>query len=358
MKPNSCESSDEDDTGVEVAEVVRSVFQSYAGEAKDLIKTQHFLENQFQSGAATCPICIARVRRTDRIWSCEHCHCFLHLPCIQRWANDSLAQKQMHHEGETGYYTNTGDYVPKKALVLNWYCPQCRTEYAKAEIPTQYLCFCRKEENPESHPWTIPHSCGEVCGKSLKPDCGHKCVLLCHPGACPPCPQLVTKSCDCGKSPMKTIRCSTRTWQCGKPCERILSCGIHKCAASCHGPSECKPCAKKASKSCLCGKRKADRNCSDQGWRCEEECSGYHDCGLHPCNRACHSGPCGPCSRPKTCPCGKQQSAGDCSVQVDTCGDTCMKELDCGQHVCYDRCHKGSCSTVRYPSISIVSQSS
>lgn len=349
MPAHSYDSSDEDEEGeaeVQVSEVVQSVFKGYNGNAKDLIKTGHFLENQFQSDAATCLICIARVRRQQPIWSCAHCYCFLHLPCIQRWANDSLSQKQVNHDNDndSGYYTNQGVFVPKPALVLNWYCPQCRKDYPKSAIPTRYTCFCGKEDDPQVHPWTLPHSCGEVCDKALKPSCGHKCVLLCHPGACPPCPQMIVKSCDCGQSPLKTIRCSSQSWQCGKPCQRMLSCGNHTCGAPCH--SVCKTCPKTAIRACSCGKLKAERNCSEITWRCEAPCGKQFECGKHNCTRGCHDGPCGACAQPKTCPCGKKQSAGDCSVQVDSCGDTCLKELNCGQHVCLDRCHKGSCSMV------------
>ena len=38
------------------------------------------------------------------------------------------------------------------------------------------------QENPTFDPWCIPHSCGQQCGKRLNPDCGHDCLLLCHPG--------------------------------------------------------------------------------------------------------------------------------------------------------------------------------
>lgn len=343
MKPNPVyeSSEEEDEPEVKLSELVKSVFQSYSGNAQDLQKTQNSLENQ-QSDS--CLICIARLGRTQPIWSCGDCYCVLHLACIQRWANDSISQKQMHHSGETGYYTNAGEYVPKKALILNWQCPQCRRDYEKSEIPTKYVCFCGKEENPEADPWTIPHSCGEICGKYLQPNCGHKCVLLCHPGACPPCPQMISKSCECGKSPLKTIRCSTQSWKCGKPCQRLLSCGQHTCPSVCH--AVCKKCPKTALKSCLCGKAKLERDCSEDFWTCDNPCTGRFDCGKHVCTRGCHDGPCGHCTQPKTCPCGKEQTSGDCSAQVDSCGDTCHKLLDCGQHKCLDRCHKGQCSKV------------
>ena len=36
--------------------------------------------------------------------------------------------------------------------------------------------------NPKFDPWSVPHSCGNVCARHLTPDCGHSCLLLCHPG--------------------------------------------------------------------------------------------------------------------------------------------------------------------------------
>lgn len=44
-----------------------SVFKNYAGDNLELQRTQDFLENVFQSGAATCLICIATVKRTEAV---------------------------------------------------------------------------------------------------------------------------------------------------------------------------------------------------------------------------------------------------------------------------------------------------
>lgn len=120
----------------------------------------------------------------------------------------------MKEENEGGYYTNTGEYIPKKSRVIDWDCPKCRRTYEKDEIPRKYECFCGNEVAPPNHPWLIPHSCGETCKKALTPACGHKCVLLCHPGPCPPCPQMITTSCKCKQSNLKTIRCSLQSWTC------------------------------------------------------------------------------------------------------------------------------------------------
>lgn len=65
---------------------------------------------------------------------------------------------------------------------MKWSCPKCRFDYEPKDVPSEYLCFCKKTINPVFQPLLIPHSCGTICGKQLKPFCGHECVLLCHPG--------------------------------------------------------------------------------------------------------------------------------------------------------------------------------
>lgn len=60
--------------------------------------------------------------------------------------------------------------------------PKCRFEYQRAETPTRYHCYCGKVEDPPLDPWLVPHSCGQVCERDFKPPCGHRCLLLCHPG--------------------------------------------------------------------------------------------------------------------------------------------------------------------------------
>lgn len=62
------------------------------------------------------------------------------------------------------------------------FSPKCRFEYSQSQCPTRYYCFCGKQPDPKCDPWLVPHSCGNVCGRKLSPDCGHTCLLLCHPG--------------------------------------------------------------------------------------------------------------------------------------------------------------------------------
>lgn len=58
-------SSEEEDLDSDT--LLKSVFKGYDGDKTQLRKTQEFLENIFQSGAATCLICIATVKRSDYV---------------------------------------------------------------------------------------------------------------------------------------------------------------------------------------------------------------------------------------------------------------------------------------------------
>ncbi|KAF2591484.1 hypothetical protein F2Q70_00041917 [Brassica cretica] len=191
-----------------------------------------------------------------------------------------------------------------------------------------YRCLCGKRKDPTSDPYLIPHSCGEPCGKPLEKDfaakedlCPHVCVLQCHPGPCPPCKAFAPpRSCPCGKKMIHT-RCSGRRSPhvCGQRCEKLLSCGRHRCERSCH-VGTCEPC---------------------QGL----------GCGNHLCSEVCHAGPCGDCdllpSRVKTCYCGKKRLEEEiresCLEQVPSCSNICLKLLPCGLHTCTEACHGGDC---------------
>lgn len=64
------ESSSEEE--LENDSLLESVFKGYGGDKSQLQKTQEFLENVFQSGTATCLICIASVKRTDYVSDWEN----------------------------------------------------------------------------------------------------------------------------------------------------------------------------------------------------------------------------------------------------------------------------------------------
>ncbi|XP_021938982.1 NF-X1-type zinc finger protein NFXL1 isoform X3 [Zootermopsis nevadensis] len=320
--------------------ILGSVLQLYSqigGKIEDLGRTQRFLEDAFQSGAASCLICIGSVKRNDAIWNCVECYCFFHLTCVQRWAKDSVAhQKQALEDQPRGF----------AVVSFKWACPKCRHDYDQNDTPQRYRCFCGQTEDPSCHPWLVPHSCGETCGKALLPLCGHNCLLLCHPGPCPPCPKMVKTECFCGNQPPRLQRCSNKTWSCGSKCGHTLGCERHACIDVCH-PGACPPCPKTSVQSCECGQQKVLRPCATPNWQCEQKCGEALSCGNHKCARDCHSGSCGPCplTEARSCPCGKASFILPCTQETPTCGDTCGHTLECGAHVCSRSCHRDKCGS-------------
>ncbi|XP_046470529.1 NF-X1-type zinc finger protein NFXL1 isoform X1 [Neodiprion pinetum] len=321
-------SDEEDETGQEILEqAVGKVLTSYQDQGGDPEKILSYLADTFQSNGAVCLICISSVKKTDAIWSCTMCYSFMHLPCIQHWIRDSLAYKR------------------DRGISQLWACPKCRTEYAEDEAPQHYECFCGKTRDPSYQPWCVPHSCGEACGKLLQPKCGHSCVLLCHPGPCPPCPKMVSSKCYCAKSAPRPRRCNAKEWSCGAVCSRNLKCGKHTCREMCHS-GECPPCPEKVSATCHCGNKTELRPCFDTVWRCDKPCRKSLSCNVHVCQDVCHlPGDCGDCltAKNRSCPCGKRKYKISCKQEAATCGDTCEKLLDCGAHYCNKRCHLDSC---------------
>eukprot|EP00795_Rhopilema_esculentum_P000964 gene964-10730_t len=203
-------------------------------------------------------------------------------------------------------------------------------------------------EDPKFDPWTIPHSCGQKCAKMLTPICGHECLLLCHPGPCPPCPKTVSKKCHCGRGGPSTRRCCNKEWSCGAMCSDLLACGLHKCKSTCH-PGDCPPCPEKSLQPCKCSKHKQLRDCAAGIWKCSEVCGKVLSCGYHTCEEVCHNGTCGPCPRTgkRSCPCGKMSLQLPCTEDIPPCEDTCGKRLECGRHKCHWQCHTGQCETCR-----------
>lgn len=181
-------------------------------------------------------------------------------------------------------------------------------------VPNRYFCFCGKKENPEFDPWLPPHSCGNLCGRTLP--CGHVCNERCHAGPCPPCPRIVTISCPCGKT-KRTVRCSLQHQEspenlCSLPCLKWLSCGKHRCRHKCHyGP--CPDCTLTIHQTCFCGSESRDVPCGkdvSEHYSCGKICNKPLKCGHHVCSLPCHEGECPPCPNlpPRTCFCGKKRS--------------------------------------------------
>ncbi|XP_050803456.1 NF-X1-type zinc finger protein NFXL1 isoform X3 [Gopherus flavomarginatus] len=323
---SSSSEEDEDIEGKHV-KILAKTFTTYTnqtdGDASELERTRQYVNEAFQSGALTCLICIASVKRNQAVWSCSGCFCIFHMPCIQKWAKDSLFLISS---------PLTDDDFGKKDYP--WPCPKCRFEYKRSETPTRYYCYCGKVEDPELDPWLVPHSCGQVCEREFKPPCGHKCLLLCHPGPCPPCPKMVAIACYCKKAKPVPRRCSTKEWSCQLPCGRKLPCRQHNCENPCH-PGNCQSCPRVSKQRCVCGRQTAERLCASPFWQCEQVCGRTLPCGNHTCEQVCHSGPCGECPRSgkRPCPCGKSSSCYPCPETIDVlcnCGKTVLK-VPCGR---------------------------
>ncbi|GFP87793.1 nf-x1-type zinc finger protein nfxl2 [Phtheirospermum japonicum] len=319
-----------------------SIFQSYLSHSSshdhnhDLTKIQSFLASS-RSGALSCLICLERIKPTDPTWSCSsRCFAIFHLICIQSWAQQSTTLAASRASSRAAVVPDDNSLV--------WPCPKCRVEYPKPQIPKNYYCFCGKVEDPPRDPWVLPHSCGEICGRSLRHDCGHLCLLLCHPGPCPACPKLVRNKCFCGKLD-DVRRCGFKNFSCNGVCGKLSDCRVHRCGELCHdGP--CPPCKEKGTYMCRCGKLEMQRECCEREFRCDNGCEKRLGCGRHVCERGCHEGECGDCplQGKRTCPCGKRVHEGmACDVTVPLCGATCDKVLSCGYHSCHERCHRGPC---------------
>lgn len=320
-----------EEENLDVAQLA-AIFNQYSGNEDDIRKSQDFFENCFQNGnASACLICIDKVSRAEAIWCCSSCYQFYHLRCIQKWADNSIYQKQRVADNQhAGYYNNLGEFVPQKKIEIVFDCPQCRKTYEPSEIPRYYVCFCGKTINPPDHPWNLPHSCGDLCDKKLNSNCDHKCKILCHPGPCPPCPQMIKTSCNCGKSAAKMIRCSQKHWSCNQKCSLKLVCGVHQCEKICHS-NDCPPCKKLSSRKCVCTSQSKEVRCDQSIWHCNKKCDKLYSCGHHKCVQVCHLDSCGDCPLSyKTCGCGKTTLNASClEAQVQSCGDTCQKPLNC-----------------------------
>jgi len=230
-----------------------------------------------------------------------------------------------------------------------WQCPNCRGNHEFNRAPKDYYCFCGKVKDPPHDPWLAPHTCGNRCARSL--ECGHLCSEPCHVGRCSTCAVQSQHACYCGAN-SKMTRCIEKLWSCGERCGARLNCGKHRCALACH-PGPCPPCHETSIQPCMCGAETKERSCLDAKWQCEKVCGASYGCeGYHHCSRVCHEpGNCGPCplTLPRVCHCGKQTIPGTIHCkQVETnfgCGRTCQKPLSCGVHQCERKCHSGECGS-------------
>lgn len=282
-------------------------------------------------------------------------------------------------------------------------------------------CYCGK--NYINSECGKIESCGDPCGKILC-ELGHECKLICHPGNCPPCYKKIMSICYCGKN-QREIQCSKRkpilckrkenyiekeaeidtysqqpiildekypidlqievkndkqtityktdpllyldpinksflyetlpeqytgSFCCNEPCNTLLNCGIHKCLEVCH-PGECKQCS--LIKTCACGKRtlsellllQSTLPCSSTPPSCGQRCLKLLNCNIHRCQDICHPGPCMKCNEQVVivCRCGQETKTIKCGDNTGDdseylCNNKCGMLLKCGYHKCNTIC--------------------
>ena len=247
-----------------------------------------------------------------------------------------------------------------KNTEVHWSCPNCTDNYV-GKCPT-YRCFCGRQDCPEFNPYTLPHSCGRLCEKKRHPWCTHTpCNVMCHPGQCETCEELMNLECFCGRESKVSKCCQAETkFSCGRQCGNLLSCGKHYCEDLCDDKTSCKPCAVTVKSKCYCGKEERTVLCGNEKFGCGKICGKGLECEAHCCDKICHSGDCGECallpSKITTCPCGKMKlevlasiTREKCTDPIDICGMPCGKLLPCGIHNCKSTCHVGPCPPCKEP---------
>lgn len=170
-------------------------------------------------------------------------------------------------------------------------CPPClRSSF------TEVACTCGRTVLEPPVPCGTEVQCPHPCALP-DPACGHpKVPHSCHPPSvpCPPCVHLTHKTCVCGRSTLPAVPCSRPAVRCGLPCRALLTCQLHRCPGTCHGPGECAPCSQP------CGQPRAS-------------------CG-HACTKPCHApAPCDddtPCDAVvvRRCPCGHREKLEVCGA--------------------------------------------
>ncbi|XP_054987739.1 transcriptional repressor NF-X1 isoform X2 [Sorex araneus] len=380
-----------------------------------------------------CMVCCELVRVTAPVWSCQSCYHVFHLSCIQKWARSPASQA----DGQSGWRCpacqNVSAHVPN---TYTCFCGKVKNpEWSRNEIPHSCGEVCRRKQpgqdcphscNLLCHPGPCPPcpafmtktcECGRTrhtvrCGQAVSVHCSnpcgnilncgqHHCAELCHGGQCQPCRSILNQVCYCG-STARDVLCGTDIgksdgfgdFACSKICGKDLKCGSHTCSQVCH-PQPCQPCPRLPYlvRYCPCGQTPLSqllehgssgrKSCMDPVPSCGKVCGKPLSCGssdfIHTCEKLCHEGECGPCSRTsviscrcsfrtkelpctslksedatfmcdKRCNkkrlCGRHKCNEICCVDKEhKCPLICGRKLRCGLHRCEEPCHRGNCQT-------------
>lgn len=173
-------------------------------------------------------------------------------------------------------------------------CPPCGLL-----IREPVTCACGMERiRPPVQCGTPAPPCQRKC--SLERDCGHPCPDYCHFGPCPPCLEIVKRSCVGNHGESRFVHChiGAKGIRCHRACGRPLQCGIHACLNPCHGnyPENCENSTSEGcSQICALPRKKCEHSCAS---KCHPEIM----CPDVPCKELV----------PVTCPCGRRKEQAMC----------------------------------------------
>nr|CAD7403377.1 unnamed protein product [Timema cristinae] len=360
IKPDYESSSEEDE--LESDNILGSVLKSYSqlgGKSEDLGRTQRFLEDAFQSGAATCLICIASVKRNEAVIP------NVAMSMISRARQSAIrvsAVKPRILRTILGWFHTPVErlvavpYNRCAAMTVFYFVIQrAGACYSVGGIPAR-KCVILETALPAPRPASSCVSVGLKIWSALVrhlsgtvPRCAANCLAAATTSASvsvtkgsvgfAPCQSRalahVAKPPSFSRAPRTpppvairaqdsstvertsapgrvtaTNCCDGTCPPCEKICSRTLPCGNHKCVSVCHR-GLCYPCPLNEQVKCRCGNTAITVPCGRKRKtkppRCNRQCKIEADCH-HPKreNHKCHFGDCPPCRQV----CGKVRA--DC----------------------------------------------
>ena len=199
--------------------------------------------------------------------------------------------------------------------VVSCACGRCRIARSSDELAASSTHSTSAFLPPRTSCTSPLPTCTSPCSRPLS--CGHLCQAACHWDPCPPCTELVERTCRCGATKHK-IPCgeavlaqlptnsdtpASEAILCDKPCQALRACGRHQCGRVCCPlaslASVQRAAAAKSSK-------RRDPMRADFGsyvylqrdlHECDLPCGRVLQCGNHRCERRDHKGPCEVCPR-------------------------------------------------------------
>lgn len=142
-----------------------------------------------------------------------------------------------------------------------------------------WSCYCGKSTSSRRC-GRRDFSCHEICGALLP--CGHKCSAVCHAGDHPTCKLSSVVTCPCGHEE-REVACKDRClFKCKRVCTKLLNCGVHRCTRICC--PKCDLCPLAGKNTCPCGKvTLKDVECGTKAPSCGQTCDKLLSCGIHRC---------------------------------------------------------------------------